>query len=60
MKLVTTQAGGSKPATIISSSQAGHTPSNILGISSVQPSVSFAIIKTAFMKIVTASHNFVL
>lgn len=40
VKLVTTQAGSGKPTTIISSAQPGHTPSNILGLSSVQPNVS--------------------
>lgn len=38
VKLVTTQAGGTgKPTAIITTSQAGQTPSTILGISSVQP-----------------------
>ena len=42
MKLVTTQAGGAKPTTIVSTpgqiqASGAHTPSNILGISSVQP-----------------------
>ncbi|KAK3102343.1 hypothetical protein FSP39_010640 [Pinctada imbricata] len=49
VKLVTTQAGGAgKPTAIISSSQPGQTPSNILGISSVQPqsSATRTIIKT--------------
>ncbi|XP_076469600.1 host cell factor 1-like isoform X2 [Babylonia areolata] len=48
VKLVTTQAGANKPATIISSNQHGQTPSNILGISSVQPNMatSRTVIKT--------------
>ncbi|KAL8594888.1 hypothetical protein ACOMHN_038451 [Nucella lapillus] len=47
VKLVTSQAGSNKPATIISSNQ-GHTPSNILGISSVQPNMATTrtVIKT--------------
>ena len=40
VKLVTTQAGGTgKPTAIITSQAGGQTPSNILGISSVQPQV---------------------
>lgn len=42
VKLVTSQPGANKPATIISS-QPGQTPSNILGISSVQPNVSLML-----------------
>ncbi|XP_060072754.1 host cell factor 1-like [Ylistrum balloti] len=38
VKLVTTQGGGTgKPTAILTTSQAGQTPSTILGISSVQP-----------------------
>ena len=39
VKLVTSQAGGQgKPTAIITSQgHAGHTPSNIIGLSSVQP-----------------------
>ncbi|XP_025107654.1 host cell factor 1-like isoform X2 [Pomacea canaliculata] len=55
VKLVTTQAGGSKPATIISSSQAGHTPSNILGISSVQPSTATSRTLTTLIKTIPSS-----
>ncbi|KAK7488597.1 hypothetical protein BaRGS_00020214 [Batillaria attramentaria] len=51
VKLVTTQAGAGKPATIISSS--GQTPSNILGISSVQPSMATS--RTTLIKTIPSS-----
>ncbi|CAH1785003.1 unnamed protein product [Owenia fusiformis] len=46
VKLVTSQAGGQgKPTTIITT-QAGSTPSNIMGISSVQPQTTYSSPKT--------------
>ena len=46
VKLVTTQAGsGGKPTAIITSNQqSGQTPSNILGLTSVQPQVALLTI----------------
>ncbi|KAK7102658.1 hypothetical protein V1264_020848 [Littorina saxatilis] len=55
VKLVTTQAGGNKPATIISSSQPGHTPSNILGLSSVQPNMGTSRTVTTLIKTIPSS-----
>ena len=55
VKLVTTQAGGSgKPTAIITTSQAGgssagQTPSNILGISSVQPQGTRVVVSLTAM-----------
>ena len=46
VKLVTTQAGTGKPTAIITSTQAGQTPSTILGISSVQPQIKVGIKNT--------------
>ena len=69
MKLVTTQAGGgSKPTAIITTSQAsgsgsGQTPSNILGISSVQPQgtrvvVSGTLLRLGLLRILAGSPYF--
>ena len=55
VKLVTTQAGGgSKPTAIITTSQAsgsgsGQTPTNILGISSVQPQGTRVVVSDALL-----------
>ena len=68
MKLVTTQAGGgSKPTAIITTSQAsgsgsGQTPSNILGISSVQPQgtrvvVSGTLLRLGLLRILAGSPS---
>ncbi len=54
VKLVTTQAGGTgKPTAIITTSQpggsgSGQTPSNILGISSVQPQGTRVVVCTLY------------
>ncbi|KAK6176595.1 hypothetical protein SNE40_014849 [Patella caerulea] len=57
VKLVTSQAGGTKPSAIIASSKPGQTPSNILGISSVQPTGHSKNITTVIKTIPTSMFS---
>jgi len=56
VKLVTSQAGAQGKPTAIITSQTGQTPSNIIGLSSVQPQAARPA-GVGYKMLVTTTHN---